>query len=196
MLSKILEFRFRNFLALFQNLISTRLFTMTNLTISPRQAPFLFRVPFIGKNFGRDPLATEGQVPLQGNPQVGHKTSVSSVSSSGNPGAPSGVGVQDTPGEVADPRHPKYPCLPPENQRPVAELAPKGEDQPAEQGRGGLSPRSGWFSSGGPLGRVLSITKVEVHEPPKPKDSQPFRGFEKPNPVVINLSSVGGETTW
>ena len=43
------------------------------------------------------------------------------------------------------------------------------------------------------MGRVLSITKVEVHEPPKPKDSQPFRGFEKPNPVVINLSSVGGE---
>ena len=142
MLSKILEFRFRNFLALFQNLISTRLFTMTNLTISPRQAPFLFRVPFIGKNFGRDPLATEGQVPLQGNPQVGHKISFSSVLFSGNPATQAWSGSKiHTPGEVAEPRHPKYPSLPPENQRPVAERAPKVEDQPAEQGRGGLSPR-------------------------------------------------------
>ena len=91
------------------------------------------------RTFLLDPLATEGQTPLQGNPQ-------GSVLYSGNPGV---FGVQKTPGEVAESRQPRYPSLPPEEQLPEAEGVPEVEDQPAEQGRG-VRQRFGWFRSGGP----------------------------------------------
>ena len=79
-----------------------------------------------------DPLATEGQAPLQGKPQGNPQ---SSVKFSGNP---STFGVQKTPGEVAEPRQPKYPSLPPEEQLPKAEGVPEVENQPAEQGKRGI----------------------------------------------------------
>ena len=74
----------------------------------PLQFAFNFWSSFLKEDFPFRPSGNRGSGSFVSYPQ-------SSMLCSGNPGV---LGVQRTPGEVAEARQPMYPSLPPEEQRP------------------------------------------------------------------------------
>ena len=88
------------------------------MTFFPLQFAFNFWSSFMKEDFPFRPSGNRGSGSFVSYPQ-------SSMLCSGNPGV---LGVQRTPGEVAEARQPMYPSLPPEEQRPESESVPEVEN--------------------------------------------------------------------